>query len=246
MARERRVDMIREYAPQYVKFAEPDGVCHGAYGDRIATNARCGDQLNVVLHILRQHIDSRQAIVTCWDADKDLEHAVEVDVNDMPCTLGWQFSERLGTIRMTCFMRSNDVWLGFPNDIFVNSLVQWYVAHQLGMVPGRYVHLVGSMHLYDKDQVSAIRAIAVATEDRTHNWKSFGDIQAALDLEAMLREGRFQRASQLAKTTEWELLGDVLRDVVICVSRRWLRDAWFPQSLSLCEAIRCLSSTEQI
>ena len=48
-------------------------------------------------------------------------------------------------------MRSNDAWLGFPYDVFTFTTIQKILANCLGLRAGRYVHLVGSFHIYVSD-----------------------------------------------------------------------------------------------
>jgi thymidylate synthase len=94
-------------------------------------------------------------VVTIYDGPRDLlatsdgVHAVR----DIPCTLSLQFmwteGERLG-LRVS--MRSNDVWLGLPYDLFQFTALQCAMADALGVEPGPYVHTVGSLHLYARDE----------------------------------------------------------------------------------------------
>jgi thymidylate synthase len=46
-------------------------------------------------------------------------------------------------------MRSNDVFLGLPHDLFAFTMLQEIAARELGVEPGTYQHSVGSLHLYD-------------------------------------------------------------------------------------------------
>ena len=47
-------------------------------------------------------------------------------------------------------MRSQDLWLGFPYDIFANTVLQKLLAGWLGVALGEYHHYVDSLHLYDE------------------------------------------------------------------------------------------------
>ena len=47
-------------------------------------------------------------------------------------------------------MRSNDVWLGAAYDFFQFTRVQIAMASVLGIEPGKYVHHVGSLHIYEQ------------------------------------------------------------------------------------------------
>lgn len=174
----RNVSMISEYAPQYKKFAN-DGIVHGAYGDRWAQfcgddldektqevlNGRvCTTQLTALCQLLHAKPDTRQAIVTCWDSS-DLLFSLAGTKNDIPCTLSLQFLLREGKLNLITTMRSNDAWLGTPNDIFCFCCLQILIAQTLRVDVGSYHHRVGSMHLYCRNEEKARVAANPATFD---------------------------------------------------------------------------------
>ncbi len=149
---------LQLFAPGYARFTE-DGVhAFGAYGDRWVTNVggcvSCRehkvDQLTDLIATLSLHPESRQAVMTMWTGS-DLEHAKLLDKKDLPCTLVHQFLLRNGYLHLVTTMRSNDVWLGMPYDVFCNTQLQKLVADILGVIPGSYTHNVGSMHFYERN-----------------------------------------------------------------------------------------------
>jgi thymidylate synthase len=52
---------------------------------------------------------------------------------------------------MTASMRSNDVCLGLSTDGHNFSTIQELIASELGIEPGWYYHIDGSLHIYKKD-----------------------------------------------------------------------------------------------
>lgn len=122
----------------------------GAYGPRVA-----GDVGNLV-NLLRKDPDSRQGVLTLFDADRDLGR---IDQLDLPCTVSIQFLVREGALEMFVTMRSNDVWLGLPYDLGQFTMLQSAVAQALGVAVGTYTHAAGSMHLYARDleKAAAVR-----------------------------------------------------------------------------------------
>jgi thymidylate synthase len=52
-------------------------------------------------------------------------------------------------------MRSNDVFLGLPHDVFCFTMIQELVARTLGLELGVYKHAVGSLHLYGQHREDA-------------------------------------------------------------------------------------------
>jgi len=121
----------------------------GAYGPRVA-----GDLVNLV-QLLDEDPHTRQAVLSIYDADRDLGRTKMADI---PCTVAIQFRRRhqpaptpfLEVLDMWVMMRSNDVWLGMPYDFGQFVMLQSAVADALGVAPGAYHHSAGSLHLYDK------------------------------------------------------------------------------------------------
>lgn len=117
------------------------GVLWGAYGQR-AHGTMAG-----VVALLSRDPASRQAVVTFFDSDRDLDR----DKKDIPCTISAQFLLRDGSLDLGISMRSNDLWLGTPYDFAQFSILQASVAQALNVKVGHYVHRVGSLHLYERD-----------------------------------------------------------------------------------------------
>jgi thymidylate synthase len=134
---------------QLMEYAN-DGFLHGAYGPRLR------GQLALAIHTLAADPDTRQAVVTIYDGNRDLGRP---DIKDVPCTLSMQFFIREGKLQMRTSMRSNDAFLGLPYDLHQFCALQCVVAQSLYLEPGRYTHTVGSMHLYERnfEQARALR-----------------------------------------------------------------------------------------
>lgn len=150
---EKTVERLLPYAPQYEKFIEDNGEAYGAYGPRILNF----NQLERVKQILTAKQDSRQAVISIWQAG-DLDAVLYRKVKDLPCTLNWQFLVRGGELHMVVNMRSNDAWLGTPYDVYCFTSIQKLLAGDLDLNVGTYTHNVGSMHLYAKHKKAAYEA----------------------------------------------------------------------------------------
>jgi thymidylate synthase len=127
-------------SPEFARFMDNDRF-HGAYGRRV--NVQVTDATDRLL----KDPDTRRAVVTIWDPN--LDNAP--DKHDYPCTIGFTFALRDGRLTMATVMRSNDVWLGFPYDVFQFTQLQLSVARSLGVDPGPYSHYALSLHIYDTD-----------------------------------------------------------------------------------------------
>lgn len=123
-----------------------DGVTvNSAYGYRILEQFGF-NQLEYVAKALTKDPNSRQAVIHIKDAQNYIEHPTK----DVPCTVCLQFFIRDGKLHMTTYMRSNDVWTGFPYDVFSFTCIQILLAFSLGVEIGTYTHVAGSLHLYQR------------------------------------------------------------------------------------------------
>lgn len=124
---------------------DPDGTVHGNYGSRI------GLQVVDVVDKLQADPNTRQAVIQIWDKDKDSRHRVPMP-KDIPCTIAITFGTSAdGSLTMSVVMRSNDVWLGLPFDVFQFRQLQRTVANCLSWDIGEYTHHSISMHAYDRN-----------------------------------------------------------------------------------------------
>lgn len=141
-------ELVLKVAPQFEKYLDR-GAFHGAYGTRI------GYQVQAVIGKLRQDSSTRQAVITLWDPWLDNLHGMK----DYPCTTALRFSINDNKLDLDVLMRSNDVWLGLPHDVFQFTQLQYTVATSLHLVPGDYRHTAWSLHLYESNFEAAKKFI---------------------------------------------------------------------------------------
>jgi len=110
-----------------------------AYGPRLHSG------MDDVAGLLRKDPTSRQAVAAVWRPTDLLR------TGDKPCTLFLQFLQRRGALDLYVSMRSQDVWLGVPYDLFMFTQLLLTMAAWLGVTAGRLVHHVTSLHLYERD-----------------------------------------------------------------------------------------------
>jgi thymidylate synthase len=133
--------LLPRISPNFAQYREADGRFHGAYGDRI------GRQVAHVVRKLHYDHDTRQAVITLWNPKLDNGGYAR----DIPCTVALNFAIIDDKLELRTLMRSNDVWLGFPYDIFQFTQLQLTVARAMSIEPGPYTHSTWSLHLYAKD-----------------------------------------------------------------------------------------------
>ena len=130
------------------------------YGNRIQHmideyDGKMFNQMKMVEHMLTVDPLSRQAVIHIKQA-RDLVVNPTKDVN---CTICLQFFIRHDKLYLTTYMRSNDLWMGFPNDVFQFTAMQIYLAMRLGVDLGTYTHHAGSLHLYERDYEKSLENI---------------------------------------------------------------------------------------
>lgn len=156
--------LLPRISPTFVQFLEPEShLFHGAYGDRIT------DQISHVVRKLSIDPDTRQAVVTLWNPALDnVYHA-----RDFPCTVALNFAIVNDKLELRTLMRSNDVWLGYPYDIFQFTQLQLSVARALACAPGTYTHTAWSLHMYATD-ADKLRTLAHYKTESPYQPTGFG------------------------------------------------------------------------
>nr|WP_297932344.1 thymidylate synthase [uncultured Lachnoclostridium sp.] len=139
-----QLDIMKYYSSMYPKFSDDQVTVHGAYGPRIFGGKT--SQWESIKKKLNEDSDSRQAVITIYQP-MDLF----TSSRDIPCTCNLQYFIRDGKLHAITYMRSNDIYLGMPYDIFSFTLFQEMLALEMGVELGSYTHMVGSMHIYENN-----------------------------------------------------------------------------------------------
>lgn len=110
---------------------------------------RIGDQVEKVIDCLKEKPSSRNAIISMWDPNIDIDRIG--GKMRVPCTMYWQILIRDGKVNMVYNIRSNDLMTHWCWDIYLAIKLQEYVAEKLGLPTGWMIQQVGSLHAYHKD-----------------------------------------------------------------------------------------------
>ncbi len=141
---------ISPFSKFWENIADENGCVNSNYGWCIHDKYTF-DQWEMVKELLRKDSYSRQAIIHIKEA-RDLISYPTLDVN---CTIALQFICRDNKLDLITTMRSNDIYLGLPYDVFNFTCMQIQMAMELGLEIGTYYHNAGSFHMYlrDKDKL---------------------------------------------------------------------------------------------
>jgi len=109
---------------------------------------------------------------------------------------------------MVTSMRSNDVFIGLPYDVFAFTMIQEILARTLGVEVGPYKHVVGSLHLYDKDKKIAKQyvnegwqeTIAMPAMPTGDPWPA---IRTLLKAQSQIRQGELETVEDLQLDEYW-------------------------------------------
>jgi len=132
-----------EVNKRMAEFSDDGVTLAGAYGPRFV------EQLPHVVKALAGDSDTRQATLTLWRPSP-------APSKDIPCTVAMDFKIRRGLLSCHVFMRSSDLWLGLPYDVFSFTMMAAKVAHQLFLQTGAEARLgdlyltSASSHIYEE------------------------------------------------------------------------------------------------
>lgn len=199
-------DHISHYISAYKAYDE-DGIVYGGYGPRLRGGH---DQLATVIALLRRKPSTRQAVIQIFDQDDLLEPH-----KDIPCTCTLQFLNRAAGLDLVVHMRSNDAFIGLPHDVFCFSMIQELVARSVGAELGQYIHLAGSLHLYEVNAQDARRFL-----DEGYYFtnemppmpgpNTMAGVEETLAFESQLRSGEDPFSTSLPSVPYWADLARLL------------------------------------
>lgn len=132
------------------QFLNDKGEFDYTYSDRFNHN----ESIDKVVMELTSNPDSRQAILSIWDR--------QIDINGLggkfriPCSMYYQILIRENKLHVIYSQRSADAVIHFGNDIYLAWQLGRYLTRLigteiLGLTQGYLYHNIGSLHVYNKD-----------------------------------------------------------------------------------------------
>ena len=175
------LEEIQYYAPSMSQFSDDGSTLQGAYGPKIVT------QIDKLITLLRHDKGTRMAVLPIYSASE-----LGKDSKDIPCTLTLEFLIRANKLHLIVNMRSNDIFLGLPYDIFSFTMIQEYIANKIGLNLGYYYHNIGSLHVYKKhfDRIKEISTMNIhKTSEFNNSNLIFKNLSDLLNIEKSIRNG---------------------------------------------------------
>jgi len=164
------VSDIAPFLERMKDYSDNGHVFFGAYGPHILR------QWDYIKQKLSDDSESRQAVISIWQERPP-------NSRDVPCTLSLQFTIRNEVLHCHAFMRSSDVYLGLPYDIFNFSMISAKLAAELGLTLGNLYWHAGSAHIYH----SNIEKASTCTAYRCEFGERFIPESVAADSELLMQ-----------------------------------------------------------
>jgi thymidylate synthase len=169
-----KLETIQRYSKQIKEFSDDGIFFMGAYGPKVV------DQLPYILDSLVKDPSSRQAVLSIWRERPRSSR-------DIPCTLTLQFFIRDSRLHCCANMRSSDIWLGWPYDVFNFSMISKYLVELLNkdeelISLGNLYFTAGSQHLYDVNFEAANEIIKKYTPNELDKcWSDLNLVRSPVD-----------------------------------------------------------------
>jgi len=112
------------------------------------------DQIKQLCEDLRNNPRSRRLIVSAWNP----KEATSVELPPCHTLFQLKWHEESNQLDLKLYQRSADVFLGVPFNISSYALLLSLLAHTHGMIPGKFIHTFGDVHIYNthREQVDLI------------------------------------------------------------------------------------------
>lgn len=137
---------------------ESSFVYYYTYGRRIFNYSNTKNQIDdFIIPLLRKEPGSRRAVVMIYDPVLDSS----IEVKESPGLISIFFKVIDKTLTATTIIRSNDMFIGWPANIYQVYLLQKYVADRLGLNPGSITTISHSAHFFVEytDEIKTVLSI---------------------------------------------------------------------------------------
>lgn len=146
MSHNNKLKEIQKYTKGWDRMSDDGVTVNSNYGWCIRDKYGF-DQWEWCKQELNNNPNSRRAVI-------HIKEPSDKESKDVNCTVCLQFFIRDEKLYCTTYMRSNDIWLGYPYDVFQFTCMQILMSMELGIELGTYTHIAGSLHLYGRNYVN--------------------------------------------------------------------------------------------
>ena len=111
------------------------------------------NQLEYVVETLKKDPNSRRVMINLWDIDNLPEMALT------PCCYNLLFNILDGKLYMQLNIRSSDVALGLPFNIFQFQVLHKLIAHECKVEPADMIVMISNLHYYDRHEEKLLNQV---------------------------------------------------------------------------------------
>ncbi len=128
------------------EFLDKSGNCPFNYGQIWQQNFG-RNQMDSLINSLQNEPSSRQNVITIWNGSQDgLDSPKQKNV---PCITQFQVSISGGKLYLQTYWRSEDLGLGFVNDLPAFAMLQLFLAQKLNLEVGELIWTIHNAHIYE-------------------------------------------------------------------------------------------------
>lgn len=109
---------------------------------------RMARQLPIVIDTLKKDNGTRQAVLSIWNPDIDMQEKNLGGGNRIPCSLLYQFTIRYGALDCLYVMRSNSFFEHHVIDLYCAVGIMKHIAKKCGVKLGTLTFMAGSLHAF--------------------------------------------------------------------------------------------------
>lgn len=136
------------------EWMKEDGTIGPAYGAIIAKPTfGYKNQLEYIVETLKKDPNSRRVMINLWDIDNLPEMALT------PCCYNLLFNILDGKLYMQLNIRSSDVALGLPFNIFQFQVLHKLIAHECKVEPADMIVMISNLHYYDRHEEKLLNQV---------------------------------------------------------------------------------------
>lgn len=188
---------IDSYANSLLSADKPEGIQY-TYGNRFRDYEDV-DQLEYLVHTLQEKLYSRRAVAVLWNP------VIETHEDEVPCMNLYQAIVQDNRLYMLAYIRANDVYNGFPRNIYGVLKIQDELCKRLQLEKGYVNTIAGSAHVYERnfgDLKSYIEGNISFCEEDERGYFFIENREGAIDVSFYNKEGMLQRNYQGKNATE--------------------------------------------
>lgn len=202
------------YKPQ-VMTAEPVPSLAYTYGIRLRDHNGV-NQVQTIIKKIKEEYFTRRAVAVLWNV------ALDDDSTHPPCLTVVQAAVKYDKLYLTCYLRSNDMFRGWPENILAFRTMQKEIADAVGLPMGPLTSISESGHVYEESYVQVKEVIDQAypklpcEQDPRGNYVLKVDkVKQEIQVIHMSPEGR--KIGVYNGTTAMGIFNDIARDCGISV-----------------------------